>query len=109
MNTYDFFGLFVIFAMILAFFLFYILENFITSIYQLSHTLPTFVSTVTQTYLCVFFCTVGLVYIIDPIFTLVWQLFFNNRLDKHIHNKFEEDDEPRDCYTKLADHMHLKK
>ena len=77
MHTYDLFGLVSIFLMILAFILFYVIENSITSIYQLSHTYTTFLSAPTQTYLCLIFCTVGLVFILDPLVTLSYRLYKN--------------------------------
>jgi len=77
MHTYDLFGLVFISMMILAFLLFYVIENSITSLYQLSHTYKTFLSAPTQTYLCLIFCTVGLVYILDPLVTLSYRLYKN--------------------------------
>lgn len=77
MHTYDLFGVIQISLMILSFLLFYALENSITSLYQLSHTYSTFLSAPTQTYLCLIFCTVGLVFILDPIVTLSYRLYMN--------------------------------
>ena len=77
MHTYDFIGVLNIFAMFLAFFLFYLIEDALTVIYQLSHTFSTFASTVTQTYLSIMFSTVSLIYILDPLISLAWRLAFN--------------------------------
>ncbi len=105
MHTYDLVGIVLISSMIVSFLLFYALENSITSFYQLSHTYSTFLSAPTQTYLCLIFCAVGLVFIIDPIVTLCYRLFINR--DQLFSEMGTSQKKVRDCYTKLSEEMDL--
>ena len=51
------------------FLVFYMIENSITSLYDLSHTITFYFSAPAHTYLIVIFTSIAFVYIFDPLLT----------------------------------------